>query len=92
MAFEWRTLASEDTLIEEPRRATFDHPSFLIIDGERVTVTVLDITRKGLRLLVPAPVVVGETLELEFGWSGFVRVQICGSEGSEVNALFLDLQ
>ena len=59
--------------------------------GERIKVTVLDMSRQGVRLEVPEPVFVGETVELELGRSGYAKVTICWSRGSEAGGTFLDM-
>ncbi len=56
--------------------------------GERISVTVIDISKTGVRLRVPEPIFVGEVVELELGRSGYAKVVICWSQGSEVGGSF----
>ena len=55
-------------------------------------VTVLDLSRSGVRLQVPEPIFVGETLELELGRSGYAKVNICWTRGDEVGCTFMDME
>ena len=92
MASFWGEAVQKDRVIERPRRVSLDLEAFMIIEGERVKITVLDISRTGLRLRLPETVFVGEIFELELGRSGFVSIRICWCEGCEAGAVFLDLK
>lgn len=72
------TLALETSLIDS--------------SGERMRVTVLDISKDGVRLRVPEPLFVGEVVDLELGPSGYARVEICWSNGSEAGGTFVDME
>lgn len=52
---------------------------------------MLDISREGVRLQVPEPIFVDETLELELGRSGYAKVTICWSQSGEVGGTFVDM-
>jgi hypothetical protein len=59
--------------------------------GELISVTVIDISRTGVRLKVPEPIFVGEVVELELGRSGYAKVIICWSQGSEAGGTFVGM-
>ena len=92
MASIWGGAAHQQSGVERQRRISVGLDSSMVIQGERVKVTVLDISRSGVRLRLPEPVFVGEVHELELGRSGFVAIQICWCRGSEAGATFLDLE
>lgn len=76
-----------------PARVRLDLPTSLVdSSGARIKVTVLDISRTGVRLKVPEPLFVGETVELELGRSGYAEVTICWSLGSEAGGTFVDME
>lgn len=66
--------------------------SLIMPSGERIKVTVLDLSRSGVRLQVPEPIFVGETLELELGRSGYAKVNICWTRGDEIGCTFVDME
>ena len=92
MASYWGEAVQRSRNIERPRRVSLDLEAIMMIEGERVKITVLDISRTGLRLRLPEPVFAGETYELELGRSGFVGIEICWCQGCEAGAVFLDLK
>lgn len=66
--------------------------SLILSSGESLNVTVIDLSKAGVRLQVPEPIFVGETVELELGRSGFAKVVIAWSEESEAGGSFVDLE
>lgn len=75
-----------------PVRVRLDLETSLILSsGESLNVTVIDLSKAGVRLQVPEPMFVGETVELELGRSGFAKVVIAWSKESEAGGSFVDL-
>lgn len=92
MATGWGEAVHQQNGAGRSRRVSVDLESSMVIQGEQVKVTVLDISRSGVRLRLREPVFVGEVHELELGRSGFVEIQICWCRGFEAGAIFLDLE
>ena len=79
---------------QHPRshRVTLNRAAHLIDStGERVRVTVLDLSEGGVRLQVVEPLFVGETIELELGRSGYAKVVICWTQGDEAGGTVLEM-
>jgi hypothetical protein len=75
------------------RRVTLNIDAHLVdCTGERVKVTVLDLSQGGVRLQVVEPLFVGETIELELGRSGYAKVVVCWTQGNEAGGTFLEMR
>ncbi|NJC05975.1 hypothetical protein GGQ97_001768 [Sphingomonas kaistensis] len=92
MISEKSGVAPEGDFEQRPTRIALGLEASLVIAGEHLTATVLDISHRGVRLRVSEALIVGETVELELGRSGFVMVRISWTNGNEVGGVFLDLE
>jgi len=85
--------ATEKPALARPTRVRLDLQTWLVDSSRaRTRVTVLDISKTGVRLQVPEPLLVGETVELELGRSGYAEVTICWSLGSEAGGTFVGME
>ena len=81
----------QDSTTPVPRqpRVRLDVTACLICsDGERLEVTVIDLSGEGFRVKVPEPLFVNERVQLEMGRSGYAEAIIRWVSDGEAGGLF----